>query len=90
MEPTDEMIRAYADASWEKPVWTHGAEFPNVRDGLAAVLAIVERDRKAEAERDWDALEQCPSPDPDGTWMCEGELGHDGPHRALRWLRTWP
>jgi hypothetical protein len=44
IEPTDEMIEAYQEASWDKPVGSHGAEFPNVRDGLAAVLAIVERD----------------------------------------------
>lgn len=43
IEPTDEMERAYDDAAWENPVELGGLEMANVRDGLAAVLAIVER-----------------------------------------------
>ena len=43
IEPTDEMERAYDDAAWENPVELGGLEMANVRAGLAAVLAIVER-----------------------------------------------
>jgi hypothetical protein len=46
LEPTDEMVEAYNEASWNNPQASHGAEFPNVSEGLAAVLAIVERDNQ--------------------------------------------
>lgn len=74
-EPTDEMIRAFSDADFSgcgNADW----EDSHVRIGLAAVLAIVERDydvRKAlcmqSNPQDWGAL-------------CELWRGHDGQHRA--------
>jgi hypothetical protein len=41
IEPTPEMEQAYDDAAWEHPVELGGLEMANVREGLAAVLAIV-------------------------------------------------
>jgi hypothetical protein len=41
---TAELVAAYDDAAWENPVRIFGADVPNVRAGLAAVLAIVARD----------------------------------------------
>lgn len=44
IEVTDEMKDAYDDAAWENPVELGGLEMANVGAGLAAVLALVERD----------------------------------------------
>jgi hypothetical protein len=44
IEVTDEMERAYDDAAWENPIELGGAYMADVRAGLAAALAIVERD----------------------------------------------
>jgi len=44
IEPTDEMLRAFDDAAWSDPIDIAGEASANDRAGLAAVLAIVERD----------------------------------------------
>jgi hypothetical protein len=51
IEPTDEMIDAYDDAAREHPVGLGELRVPNVREGLAAVLAIVERDYRLAPRR---------------------------------------
>lgn len=50
IEPTDEMERAYA-AGTGSPNWKLP---PGHRDGLAAVLAIVERDYRIEPKPPWE------------------------------------
>lgn len=62
-----------------------------------AVLAIVERDQEAAAERGWDALRQCPSESPaipvppagEIVLHCEREANHEGAHGAMRYLTSW-
>lgn len=44
IEPTDEMVTAFMRAAAETPVQVAGRELLNARAGLAAALAIVERD----------------------------------------------
>lgn len=62
IEPTEEMERAYDDAAWENPVELGGLEMANIRAGLAAVLAIVERDRRSgtplPGEPVWEGISQ--------------------------------
>lgn len=61
IEPTDEMIEAYNEASWDNSQFS----------GLAAVLAIVERDYVVRPLR-------CPNL---GTsFQCMRGAGHDGSH----------
>lgn len=49
IEVTDEMAQAYEDAVWEHPAEFAGQEFANIREGLGAVLTIVERDYEVTA-----------------------------------------
>lgn len=70
IKPTEEMEQAYENAAWESPSEIGGLEMPNIRAGLAAVLAIVERD-----------LPRCPHVE----WgfkvrLCSLPIGHDGAH----------
>lgn len=44
MKVTDEMIAAFEDAAWEKPIKFGGIEMGDNSAGIAAVLAIIERD----------------------------------------------
>ena len=93
IEVTDEMVeqaRAAHRTSQEPDA------AGQMRDVVAAVLAIVERDQKAAAKNGWDALQQCPSdsqpiPVADGETVlhCEREAGHDGAHGAMRYLTSW-
>lgn len=84
IEPTEEMVEAFTDGSWEKPVWM-GADFPNVRDGLAAVLAVVERDY-ALVDRKSADRPQCDSQ----RWgmRCDLPEGHYGSHSKTR-FESW-
>jgi hypothetical protein len=59
IEPTDEMLDAYDDAAREHPVGLGELRVPNVREGLAAVLAIVERDYRIEPRPPWDPPWHC-------------------------------
>lgn len=45
IEPSDEMVRAFMRAAADTPVQVAGRELLNARAGVAAVLAVVERDR---------------------------------------------
>ena len=71
IEVTDEMREAFEAAAWP-PNWVGGE--PLWEDGLAAVLAIVERDLAG----------PCTSEMPrilgDGVIHCELRQGHDGRH----------
>jgi hypothetical protein len=85
IEVTDEMVYAYAG----EPEIT-GTDAHAIRVGLAAVLAIVERANADQVQREWDALEYCPSMDPGHPgWRCEQQAGHEGQHRAMRWQLEW-
>lgn len=51
-EPTDEMREAFqVAAGWPGPPWRFG---PDVANGLAAVLAIVERDQQPAARKGYE------------------------------------
>jgi hypothetical protein len=76
IEPTDEMADAFRRAAWAKPVWIAGQEVPNLREGITAVLAIVERDYPIGPIM-CDA--SCPTED---LAYCELPRGHKGTHSA--------
>jgi hypothetical protein len=77
IEPTDEMVQAYVDA-WQERLFKEpqDQDRPAVRAGLAAVLALVERDYRA-------LLEDLADPDP-----CQYD--HHGYCQAHGWLQTDP
>lgn len=52
IEPTDEMVRAFSDADFSE-CGNADWEDEHVRIGLAAVLAIVERDYDVRRRNDW-------------------------------------
>lgn len=86
IEPTDEMVTAF-----EREGTGGWGDITDTRAGLAAVLAIVERDRAAEVEKAWEELQPCPSTNPEHPHItCEGVAGHDDRHCAMRWLLEWP
>jgi hypothetical protein len=68
---TAELEKAYDEAAWKNPVRIYGEDFPNVRDGLAAVLAIVERDHLR------------PAPGPDRCSTCGRTARHLTPIRDV-------
>jgi hypothetical protein len=75
IEPTDEMVTAYVEA-WRDRLFKEpqDQDRPAVRAGLAAVLAIVERDRSVQSNPNaprW----RCNT-----TERCLLEDGHEGPH----------
>lgn len=73
IEPTDEMVTAFMRAAHAEPVYIAGQEVPNVRAGLAAVLAVIEREY----------VVQCGAPGLNGA-RCQMEPGHAGAHVAIR------
>lgn len=81
IEPTDEMEQAYDHASWENPTRNaeEGVDYPNVRDGLTAVLALVDRDQSAALTILADMV------DPDPCWY-----DHHGYCQAHGWTQTEP
>lgn len=88
MDVTDEMIKAFADAAWEKPVEFGGLEMADNRAGLAAVLALVERDHclepKGHAVGPLPVVDRCLAVTPKlvghGDIQCAAWRGHSGPH----------
>lgn len=70
IEVTDEMLRAYSEATGIN--WAH--LHINHRLGLAAVLSIV--------ERDYSVFAHCEEPHPTEPTVCELARGHKGSHTA--------
>ena len=84
VDVTEEMVEAFEDAGTLRG---YGGQMEDVRAGLAAVLAIVERDYVVLC-----GAVRPVSEDGIGALTCNGRLGHDPEHRHLDgdWLVTWP
>jgi hypothetical protein len=54
IEVTHEMVTTFMQAAQATPVQVAGRELLNTRTGLAAVLALVERDYRIEPRPPWD------------------------------------
>lgn len=92
IEPTDEMLAAFLAEARPSRLWADGD--PDWRAGLAAVLAVVARDRCLEAAGHvWHPLAR-PVTDP---CLCGADLGppwdstpHQKGGRGCRGARQWP
>lgn len=75
IEPTDEMYEAFELAAWPKP----DSETIHIREGLAAVLAIVERDYEPRRcdKRAWAGQ------------VCVKPRGHESGHESRGGV-VWP
>lgn len=73
IEITDEIVRAFEDAAWDDPVEFGGVEMANNRAGLAAVIAIIERDHRVLQKRFPITCHNCGSASSD-PWMLRVDI----------------